>query len=138
MLKVSWLVMLSLAMTLFLTACGGDDEPAAAPPAEQAAAPAQAAAPGNAEQGKQLFLTSCSACHGPEGKGVQGLGKDMTHSEFIGKLSDEELLAFVKEGRPIGDPLNTTGVMMPPKGGNPSLTDEQIRDIIAFIRSIHQ
>jgi mono/diheme cytochrome c family protein len=83
-------------------------------------------------------VATCSACHGPNGQGVQGLGKDMTHSEFIAGLSDEELLAFIREGRPIDDPANTTGVIMPPSGGNPSLSDEQMMDIIAFIRSIHE
>jgi hypothetical protein len=29
-------------------------------------------------------------------------------------------------------------VDMPPKGGNPALTDAQIMDIIAFIRSLQQ
>jgi disulfide bond formation protein DsbB len=83
-------------------------------------------------------MGTCAACHGPTGEGVKGLGKDMTHSEFIAGLSDAELLEFIKKGRPIDDPLNTTGVMMPPKGGNPTLSDAQLTDIIAFIRSIHQ
>ncbi len=135
------LIMLSLA--LVLVACGGDDAPAptAAP---QAAAPtpvevaAEAPAPaGDPETGKQIFSTTCAACHGPAGEGVQGLGKDMTKSEFIAGLSDEELIAFVKVGRRIDDPLNTTGVDMPPKGGNPALSDEKLVDIVAFIRSIH-
>jgi hypothetical protein len=51
---------------------------------------------------------------------------------------DAELLEFVKTGRPVGDPLNTTGVDMPPKGGNPALSDVQILDIIAHIRTLQQ
>jgi disulfide bond formation protein DsbB len=47
-------------------------------------------------------------------------------------------MAFIKTGRPASDPLNTTGVDMPPKGGNPALSDQDLADIIAFIRSIHQ
>ena len=62
----------------------------------------------------------------------------MTSSEFIAELSDEELLAFVKTGRPIGDPLNTTGIDMPAKGGNPALADDQILDIIAYMRTLQQ
>jgi mono/diheme cytochrome c family protein len=135
-------VLLGLA-SLLLVACGGDEEPTATPapppaaaqPAEPTAAPV---AQGNAETGKTIFASTCAACHGPSGQGVQGLGKDMTHSEFIAGLSDEELIAFIKQGRPISDPLNTTGVDMPPKGGNPALSDEQLRDIVAYIRSIHQ
>ena len=132
--KVLPVLLLSAALTL--AACGGDDDP---PAAAQAPAPtATPAAPaGDAEAGKALFATTCAACHGPEGKGVQGLGKDMTTSTFIAGLSDQELMDFVKVGRAPGDPLNTTGVLMPPKGGNPALNDAQLADIIAFIRTIH-
>ncbi|MEZ4674599.1 MAG: cytochrome c [Caldilineaceae bacterium] len=135
------LLMLSM-LTLGLAACGDNDEEPTPAPAPQAAAPAQADVPsadaaGDAANGQKIFSTTCAACHGPAGEGVQGLGKDMTKSEFIAGLSDEELIAFVKEGRRIGDPLNTTGVDMPPKGGNPALSDEQLVDIIAYIRSIH-
>ena len=142
-----------------LAACGGSDDPTVTSPpptfvsatptavnassgvaptlAQAAPAPAQAAK-GDAEKGKTLFVTTCAACHGPAGKGVKGLGKDMTVSKFIAGKSDDEMLAFVKTGRPVGDPLNTTGVMMPPKGGNPALKDEQLQDIIAFIRTINK
>lgn len=146
MKRILMIVTVLLLLAVTAAACGGKEEPTPTPapaaqaaPAEQAAPAAEvAAAPaGNAENGKTLFASTCAACHGPAGEGVQGLGKDMTHSEFIAGLSDEELMAFVKEGRRIGDPLNTTGVDMPPKGGNPALSDEQLTDIIAFIRSIH-
>lgn len=93
---------------------------------------------GDAAEGATLFATACVACHGPGGEGIEGLGKDMTTSTFIAGLSDAELLAFVKTGRPVGDPLNTTGVDMPPKGGNPALSDDQILDIIAYIRSLQE
>jgi disulfide bond formation protein DsbB len=69
---------------------------------------------------------------------VPGLGKDLTTSEFITGLSDDELLDFIKRGRDMSDPLNTTGIAMPPKGGNPALTDGQIVDIIAYLRSIQK
>lgn len=126
-------------LSVGVTGCGGDEEPTATPAPAAAVAPAEpaVASAGNAENGKVLFATTCAACHGPEGKGVQGLGKDMTTSTFIAEKSDEEMLTFVKTGRPISDPLNTTKVDMPPKGGNPALTDDQIKDIIAFIRTIH-
>jgi disulfide bond formation protein DsbB len=90
-----------------------------------------------AQDGQALFVSNCSACHGPAGAGIAGLGKPLTTSEFVRSLSDEELLAFIKVGRPAGDPLNTSGVAMPPKGGNPALTDEQLQAIVAYIRSIH-
>jgi disulfide bond formation protein DsbB len=119
----------ALVVLLMVAACGGAEE-------EPAAALAQAATQGDPEQGGQLFAASCGSCHGPTGEGVQGLGKDMRQNEFIAGQSDEALLAFIKEGRPIDDPQNTTGVQMPPYGGNPALTDEQLFDIIAFLRSL--
>ena len=92
---------------------------------------------GDPAKGKENFAT-CAGCHGPEGKGIEGLGKDMTSSEFIASQTDEQLLAFIKTGRPASDPANTVGVDMPGKGGNPALTDAQIMDIIAYIRDLQQ
>ena len=57
---------------------------------------------------------------------------------FIADLSDAKMLEFVKTDRPVSDPLNTTGIDMPPKGGNPALTDDQILDIIAYIRTVQK
>ncbi len=126
-----------LLVAVLLAACGGNDkeEPAEAAAAAPTTAPM---AVGDAAAGKATFATTCAACHGPAGEGVQGLGKDMTTSTFIAEKSDAELMDFIKVGRSPDDPLNTTGVLMPPKGGNPALSDEQMIDIIAYIRSIHK
>lgn len=86
-------------------------------------------------EGEKLF-TACAACHGANAKGIPNLGKDLIASEFVAGLSDADLLTFIKTGRPLWDPLNTTGIDMPPKGGNPALTDDQIQSIIAYIRSL--
>jgi disulfide bond formation protein DsbB len=100
--------------------------------AEEAAPAADLAA------GKTMFASTCSACHGPAGEGVPGLGKDMTASEFISEKSDNELIEFLKVGRDPSDPLNSTGVAMPPKGGNPALSDEDLRNIVAFVRTLQK
>lgn len=85
--------------------------------------------------GQQLFIAACSACHGADAHGLPNHGKDLVNSEFVHGLSDADLLTFIKTGRPIWDAANTTGVDMPPKGGNPALTDDQLLAIIAYIRS---
>ena len=85
-------------------------------------------------RGKAAFAASCSACHTPDGGAKPGLGKDMIHSEFTAGISDDELVAFITTGRDAGDPLNTTGVGMPAKGGNPALSEKDLRDLVAFIR----
>jgi len=86
--------------------------------------------------GKNIFVSSCSSCHGEQGEGMEGLGKPFTTSEFVAKSTDKELTTMIKMGRPIWDAANTTGIDMPPKGGNPALSDDELKDIITYIRSI--
>ncbi len=86
--------------------------------------------------GKVTFSKICSACHGMDGKGMPSLGKDITTSTFVASDTDEQLLAFIKEGRAADHPDNTTGVPMPPKAGDPTLTDAKILEVIAYMRSI--
>jgi disulfide bond formation protein DsbB len=122
-----------LSITFFLisifglTACGGSQQ------ADEAAAPIR---DGDAPAGQEIFDRSCSACHGLAGEGVAGLGKPMATSEFIAGQSDQELVAFLKVGRDPSDPLNTTGVSMPPKGGNLSLSEQDLYDIVAYLRTL--
>lgn len=122
-------VILSILGGMLLAACGGG---APAP------TPTPSVPPADPVAGKAAYDKTCIACHGPEGKGVTGLGKDLTTSEFVASKSDADLKAFILTGRPAADPLNTTGVDMPPKGGNPAMTDKDIENIVAFLRSIHQ
>ncbi len=114
-----------VAAAIVLAACGGD-EPAATEPV---------ASKGDAVAGEKHFQV-CAGCHGPDAKGLPNLGKDMTVSEFIKGSTDEVLVEFIKTGRPIGDPENTTNVDMPPKGGNPAFTDEDLLDIVAYLRTL--
>ena len=126
--------LLALLLLLALAASGGSSSNAAG--VAENAAPEVAASSGDPAAGEAQFNQLCIACHGAGGAGIENLGKPFTTSDFIKSKTDEELLAFVKTGRPMGDPLNTTGIDMPPKGGNPALTDEQILDIIAYIRTL--
>ncbi len=91
---------------------------------------------GTAPDGKALYMVTCVACHGADAKGMPGLGKDMTTSEFVRGQSDAELVEFIKRGRTVDDPLNTTGVVMPPKGANVAATDADILMIVEYIRSL--
>ncbi len=124
-MKRNLVIVFSLLLlgALLMAACGSS-------------APAPTPTPrGNAVVGKDKFESTCSACHGPDAKGMPGLGKDLTTSAFAKGKSDDELVAFVTKGRDPSDPLNTTGVAMPPRGGNPALTDDDLYDVVAFIRT---
>lgn len=133
---------MGLLVMLTLIGCGEQSQQTSSAPSSSPATPQQSAAMSasaptvSAEAGKRLFQQTCAACHGMEGKGMPNLGKDMTTSPFIKQHSNDELLAFIKQGRMPSDPASTTGVAMPPKGGNPTLTDDQLRDIIAYIRTL--
>jgi disulfide bond formation protein DsbB len=83
-------------------------------------------------------MGTCIACHGPDAKGVVGLGKSLypADSEFVSQKTDKELVEFILAGRTPDDPLNTTGVGMPAKGGNPAITDQQLYDVVAYIREL--
>jgi disulfide bond formation protein DsbB len=129
-------------LALLLAACGG---PPPAAPAATAVEPAAestggaaepAAAGGDATAGQIVFTGTCATCHGPDAHGLPGLGKDLHANAFVAERSDEDMVAFLKVGRPASDPLNTTKVDMPPKGGNPALDDEDLFNVVAYIRTL--
>lgn len=119
---------LLLAGALFLVACGGGGPQPTPTPTGPV---------GDPVAGKIAFEKTCITCHGADAKGMPGLGKDLTTSQFVASKSDPELVAFIKTGRPASDPANTQGVDMPPKGGNPALTDQDLYNIVAYIRTLH-
>ena len=99
---------------------------------EEAAAPKA----GDAVHGKQIFTTLCATCHAADGTGVKGLGKSLVTSEYVHKASDDQLVELVERGRDAKDPLNSTGIAMPPKGGNAALTTKDIQDVVAYVRTL--
>jgi disulfide bond formation protein DsbB len=69
---------------------------------------------------------------------MPNLGKDLTASTFLKGLPDAEAILFLTKGRPSSDPLNTTKVDMPPRGGNPALKEQDLADIIAYLRTLQK
>ncbi len=151
--KNIWIIVILLVISaISVSACGGSSEtqpaantptptiaPAETPtvaPAEPTAVPTVAAPTGDADAGATLFAVTCASCHGAKAEGVQGLGAGLHSNEFIKNLSDAELVEYLKVGRPADDPKNTVGIPMPPKGGNPNLTDDDLLDITAFLRTL--
>jgi len=132
--KLFHLMSLLIVGAVLIAACGGGAP--AASGGGGAGAPAKMK--GDAEAGKTKFASTCVSCHGPDAKGIPGLGKDMTTSTFIKSTGDDDLVAFVTKGRPASDKANTTGVDMPPKGGNPAFTEKDLYDIVAFIRTLNK
>ncbi len=98
-------------------------EPAAAPVAEVAVVAATSA----------LYGANCSACHGQDATGVQGLGLNLVDSELVAVSSETELVAFLKEGRAGDSPDNTTGVPMP---SFVWMSDENLTEITGYLQSL--
>ncbi len=89
------------------------------------------------QKGQRIYVGSCTACHGQDAKGVIGLGKTLINSAFVNQLSDAELVQFIVVGRTGFDPLNTTGQAMPSKGGNLSLSDDDLLNLVHYVRSLN-
>ena len=119
---------IAIATTVFamlIAACGGGEasEPTVDPEA--------------VARGTVVYEQWCQLCHGLEGEGVEGLGKPWVDSSFIQARTDQEMLDFIVEGRASDHPENTTGIAMMPRGGNPDLTDAEILDLIAYMRTMN-
>jgi mono/diheme cytochrome c family protein len=87
--------------------------------------------------GEKLFRQTCATCHGMDGQGIDNLGKPIVGNEFVALTSDANLLKFLIEGRPATHPDNERGVDMPPRGGNPGLTDDDLASIVAYARVLN-
>lgn len=86
--------------------------------------------------GARLYSEACAVCHGAAGEGVTNLGNALAGSEFIRTRTDEELLLLIRQGRAADDPDNLTGLVMPPNGGRPDLTDDELLAMIRFLRTM--
>jgi cytochrome c6 len=78
--------------------------------------------------GKNIFVSKCSICHGPDGSGKTSMGKSLKiadlHSPDVQKMSDADLKAILTNGKN----------KMPPFKGK--LTDAQMTDVLSYIREL--
>jgi len=111
----------------------------AAPVAPPTSAPAGAPAerPGDAAKGQPLYANLCSSCHGARGDGDGPLAEALSphpakHSDgrYMNALSDAHLFRVIKEGGPA---VGKSPLMAPWAS---ALRDDQIRDVIAYIRTL--
>jgi disulfide bond formation protein DsbB len=115
----------------------------ATPEAEILTTPASTVATDAAEatliaDGTAIYNRNCSTCHGASAVGIPNLGSTLVHTDFMTNATDDELRTLIVNGRAANDPLNITGLAMPPKGGNPALTDLDISAIIAYLRALNR
>ena len=85
--------------------------------------------PKAAKAGEYEFRINCALCHGLGARGG-GRGPDLTRAQKKHAHSDEEMFQIISSG--------ISGTAMPANGTNGQgvgMTDEEIRQIIAYIRS---
>jgi mono/diheme cytochrome c family protein len=83
-----------------------------------------------AQDGPTLYKTKCAVCHAADGSGSTGMGKSMgvkdLRSDDVQKQTDAQLNATITNGM--------GGGKMPAYKGK--LTDDQITELVKFIRSL--
>ncbi|MDT8449121.1 MAG: c-type cytochrome [Wenzhouxiangellaceae bacterium] len=84
--------------------------------------------------GEEIYNRTCIACHGANGKGTVPGTPDFTNPEGPLAQADEVLIRHITEGfKSPGSPM-----AMPPKGGNPLLSDSDIRAVLEYMRAKFQ
>ena len=75
----------------------------------------------------KAFFAACSACHGREGEGRQGIGPRLNSDTFLAAASDDFLVRTIRQGR-----AGTTMI-----GWGASYPAEGIQSIVAYLRSLN-
>ena len=130
---------LILAGILLLSACGGNESSTSTENenATLALVPAEYAGltnplgPDAADAGTELFRTNCAACHGPQGHGDGPAGQSLNPKPqnlagIQAAAGDDFLFWRIREGKPGTAMVAWNGI----------LTDEQIWQTVAFIRTL--
>jgi mono/diheme cytochrome c family protein len=86
--------------------------------------------------GRSLYARSCASCHGREGLGMPEQGVPLVGSSFILTQRDPQLFSMVKVGRSASDRKTITGRAMPPRGGDHQLSEQDLADIVGFLRQL--
>ena len=77
----------------------------------------------------------CAACHGPQAKGIAGIGPDLTDKTWLhGDGSPEFLRRIIGEG--VTKPKKVAAVM-PPNGGG-KLSAAQLEAVAAYVASLQK
>jgi mono/diheme cytochrome c family protein len=123
--KVSALVAVAIPAMLALTAITTLADASPSP---------TVALPGDPTRGASLYGANCATCHGANLEG--GIGAVLNPIDKLpsvtNSLDPAFLIQIITNGRQpqAGDPKS---IPMPAKGGNPNLTDQDVKDLAAYI-----
>lgn len=88
-------------------------------------------------EGKRMYMTYCSGCHGESGRGDGPAAKSLpvkpanhTNGAVMNQLSDKFLFDIISKG---GSTVEKSPFM---PGWGSQLKEKQVRDIISYVRSL--
>ncbi len=86
--------------------------------------------------GFQVYQQNCVACHGSDGTGAFSGVPNLTQVAGFNKTSHSDTDLF-QHREHIRKGVKTPGspIAMPANGGNPNLTDQDIRDVLKYMRN---
>jgi mono/diheme cytochrome c family protein len=86
----------------------------------------------NPMSGEQVYVQTCMVCHGDDGSGGMPGVPDLAGNKALFAGDDRALIERLKMG------IVTPGapVSMPPNGGNPELTEQQMKMALEYTREI--
>ena len=87
--------------------------------------------PSAVSAGQAIYSQTCIACHGANGKGAFPGVANLTGGDGALVKADEELLKSITDG------FQSPGsaLAMPANGGNPTLTEEDVKAVLAYLRA---
>ena len=86
------------------------------------------------EKGKGVFMQTCFVCHQMNGEGLPGQFPPLAKSDFMARLSDEDMIRNVLAGRTgevIVNGKKYNGTMTPLN----YLNDEQVANVLTYVRN---
>ena len=85
---------------------------------------------GQGMSGQDIYDGSCTSCHGADGKGRVPGAPDFTATNGVLSKPDDVLIKHITEGfQSPGSPM-----AMPANGGNPNLSETDIRNVLTYLR----
>ena len=82
---------------------------------------------GSLESGRDLFFRNCAGCHGMDGRG--GIAPEIGNPVFQKAATDEFIVRTIRLGR------QNTAMPAFQRPDAPALSDQDIADVLAFLRS---
>lgn len=122
-------ILVPIVCAVAVTACGNDEQASAASPVVTTSTPATPA-PSNAAaiDGARVYNKTCFVCHGSGAGGAPMLG---SREDWAPRIAQGENVLYQHA---IGGFTGDKGVM-PAKGANASLSDDEVKAAVDYMRS---